>query len=157
DEIGEWPGHHDGRALADRLVEKAVTALVGRHAFDLALVGNAGGVFIPKKLDVAAERDGGNPPAGAVPIVEAGEVRPETERKRQHPTAAPARDQEMAELVKENDDTEAEQEWDDPARKTATPKREIAENVHSGPVPLPSAIRPNRFSRTTLRLFRAII
>jgi len=142
DEIGKRPGHHDGGTAADRLVEKALPALLGRHAFDFALVGNAGGVFIPKKFDVAAERDGGNFPAGAVPVVEAGELGPETQRKRQHPYATPARDEEMAELMKENDDTEAEQEWDDPTRESATPKREIAENVHSGPVPRPLLSAP---------------
>ena len=113
DEIGDRPGRHDRGARADRLVEEADLALRLGHAGDGRLVGHARGVVVAEELHVAAERDGGELPAGAVAVVEADEFRAETDRKSQHPHAAPARDQEVAELVEEHDDRQDEQKRDD--------------------------------------------
>ena len=68
-----------------------------------AVVGHAGGVLVAEEFDVAAERDGGDLPAGAVAVVEAEQLRAEADGKRQDLDAAPAGDEEMAELVEEHD------------------------------------------------------
>ena len=89
---------------------------------DGGLVRHARGVVIPEKFHVAAERNGRKLPAGAMAIVEADELRAETHRKSQHPHAAPARDQEVAELVEEHDNAQSEQKRDDPAGPSARPR-----------------------------------
>jgi hypothetical protein len=43
-----------------------------------------------------------------MPVVEAAYLRPEAERKHQHPHTAPARDKKMPEFVKEHDDRQDE-------------------------------------------------
>ena len=50
-----------------------------------------------------------------VAVVEAGEFRPEAEREGQYFYAVPARHQEVAKLVEENDDGQHEQEGNDVA------------------------------------------
>src|SRR6266849_974295 len=67
-------------------------------------IGHAGGVFVAKEFYIPAQWNGRELPAGAVPVGEAEELAPEPDRKHLNPNAAPSRDQEMAELVKENDD-----------------------------------------------------
>lgn len=68
---------------------------------------------VAEEFHVAAERNRGNLPARAVPVVEAHELRPEPEREGQHLHARPARDEEMAQLVKEDDNRQDKQEGDD--------------------------------------------
>ena len=70
----------------------------------------AGGVGVAMELDVAAERDGGEPPARAVPVREADDLGPEPEREGVDLHAAPAADEEMAELVEEHHDGQHEEE-----------------------------------------------
>ena len=142
---------------AHRLMEEAVAALGLGHAGDGGLVRHARGIVIAEKLHVAAERNRRKLPAGAVAIVEADNFRAETHRKSEHPHAAPARDQEVAELMEEDDDAQSEQKRDDPAGPSRAPEPKIAENVHFGPVPTPDVGRhaPGRTARMTLRLFRA--
>ena len=55
-------------------------------------------------------------------VVEADELRAETDRKHQHPHAAPARDQKMAKLMEEHDDAQAEQKRNDPAGPARRPR-----------------------------------
>ncbi len=66
--------------------------------------------LIAEEFDVAAERDRGQLPAGAVAVVEAQKFRAETDREGQDPHAGPARDQEVAKLMEEDDDRQDEQE-----------------------------------------------
>jgi hypothetical protein len=135
DEIGDRAGDHDGGSTADRLVVEALAALLRVHAFDGGLIGDARRVLVAEKLHIAAQRNGRDLPAGAVTVGEAGEFRSETHRKSEHPHAAPAGDQEVAELMEEDDDAESEQKGDDPAGESPAPQSKIAENVHSGPDP----------------------
>ena len=142
---------------AHRLMEEALAALGLGHARDRGLVRHARGVVIAEKLHVAAERNGRKLPAGSVAVVEADEFRTETHRKSQHPHAAPARDQEVAELMEEHDDAQSEQKRDDPAGPTRAPEPKIAENVHfrTRPHAFAEPAMPQPISRMTLRLFRA--
>ncbi len=73
-----------------------------------AAVRCAGGVLIAEEFYVAAQRNGGNFPAGAVAIIEADDFRAESDGKHQDPHAAPAGDQEMAEFVEKHDQAEDE-------------------------------------------------
>ena len=93
-------------------------------------VGHAGGVVVAEELDVAAERNGRELPAGAVAVVETDNLGPETERKRQHFDAAPARDQKMAKLVKKHDNREHEKKRDNIAEQTAAECAQAVQNMH---------------------------
>src|ERR1700716_946945 len=98
-----------------RLREEAAPPLVGVHGRDGVRVGNAGDILVAEEFDVTAERNGRDLPAGAGPVVEPDELGPESDRKDQHLDTAPARDQEMAELMHEDDDRQNEQKRQDDA------------------------------------------
>src|SRR5262249_22046530 len=66
EEIRERTGGHDSRANTDRLMKEAVLADFLRHGRNSGLIGDARGIFIPKKFYVTAERDRRKLPAGAV-------------------------------------------------------------------------------------------
>jgi hypothetical protein len=66
--------------------------------------------LVVDEFHVAAERDPGEPPARPVPVVEADDLRPETDRECLDRHAAPAGHKKMAELVEEHHDGEHEQE-----------------------------------------------
>ena len=83
------------------------------HLGDRLMVRRAGGVLVAEEFHIAAKRNGRELPARAVAVVEADKFGAETDREHQDPDAAPARDQEMAELVEEHDDRQNEQERDD--------------------------------------------
>ena len=70
---------------------------------------HARGILVAEEFHVAAERNGGDLPARAVAVVKADEFGPEADGKHQNPHAAPARDQEMPELVEEHDQAEDEE------------------------------------------------
>jgi hypothetical protein len=70
-------------------------------------------VLVPQELDVAAERNQRHAPARALAIVETEKLRSEADRKHLDGHAAPARHQEMAELVEKHDDGEDEQKRHD--------------------------------------------
>ena len=70
----------------------------------------ARGVLIVDEFYIAAERDPGQPPARTVAIVEADDLRPESNRECLDRDAAPAGHQEVAKLVEEHHDGEHEQE-----------------------------------------------
>ena len=122
DEVRDRPGRDDRGALADRLEEEALAPLRLAHVADRFLIRHARGVLVAEELDVAAERDGRDLPARAVAIVEAEQFRAEADREGEHAHAAPARDQEMAELVKEHHDGQHEQERHDIAGRASRPR-----------------------------------
>ena len=111
-------------------------------ARDRGLVRHAGGILVAEKLHVAAERNGGDLPAGAVAIGEAEQLRAETDGKDQHPHAAPARDQEMAELVEEHDDAQDEQKRNDPAGQPAPQSPKLLKMSIPDLVPAPLRSAP---------------
>src|SRR5690606_11509865 len=103
DEIGDRASGDDRRALPDILGEERVLAVLVRHAGDRVAARRAGGVLVAEELHIAAERNGRDLPARAVPVVEADQFRPEADRERLDSDATPAGDEEMAQLVKEDD------------------------------------------------------
>ena len=103
-EIGDRPGRDDRRSFDDRLAEEADLALGRPHFFKLVAVRRARGVFIAVELHIAAERNGGDAPAGAMLVEAVPQLGAESHREGQNPHAAPPRDQEMAELVNEDHD-----------------------------------------------------
>ena len=114
-EIGDRTGRHDRRARSDLLVMETARALFRGHVGERFGRRRRGLALVAEELDIAAERDRRNLPAGAVAVVETGEFRSEAERERQHLHAGPARNQEVAELMEENDDGQHEQEGNDVA------------------------------------------
>ena len=131
-EIGERTGDDDRRPTADRLAEEALLALLLGHRRQDRGVGHARFVVVAEELDVAPERNEGNLPSGAVAVVEAGHFWTEAHREDQHANAAPAGHQEMAELMKENDDRQREQERNNPARVIAErPQRHWKRHCYS--------------------------
>src|SRR5215510_16104708 len=140
-EIGERTGGHDGNPLADRLVKEAAPLLLGGHGRNGGLVGRAGGVLVAEELDVAAERNGGDLPARAMAVVEADELGAKADGEGQHLHAAPAGDQEVTELMKEDDDRENEQKGYDPTGQTRTPQPQTPKKIH---LPRPYGIPTTR-------------
>ena len=67
-------------------------------------------ILVVDEFHIAAERDPGQPPARPVPVVEADDLRPETDRECLDRHAAPAGHEKMAELVEEHHDGEHEEE-----------------------------------------------
>ncbi len=70
-----------GGALADRLVVEAAVALLGRHGGERLRRRRRRLAVVAEELDVAAERNRGDLPARAMPVVEAGELRPNPSEK----------------------------------------------------------------------------
>ena len=115
-EIRDRTGGDDRRARSDFLVMETARAAPPRSCWRALRTSRRRGLrFVAEELHIAAERNRGNLPAGAVAVVEADEFRPEAERERQHFHAGPAGDQEVAELVEEHDDGQHEQEGNDVA------------------------------------------
>ncbi len=112
DEVRHRPGDDDRRALGDRLGREADRPLVRGHLRDGVRIGDAGAVGVAVELDVAAERDRAELPAGAVTVVEADEFRPEADGEGVDADAAPAADEEVPHLVDEDHDGQNEQERD---------------------------------------------
>src|SRR5208337_3952314 len=76
-----------------------------------------GGILVPFELDVTAERDPGEAPPCAAPVVETGYLRPKTDRERLNGYAERARGEEMPELMDNHNHAEHEQERDGPPEK----------------------------------------
>ncbi len=107
-EIGERTSENNGCALPDRLVVERSRLHFGRAARQGPRL--ARGIGIVEKLDVAAERDGGNAPVGAVAVVEAPQLAAESDGEGGDGHAAPAGDEEVAEFMEEHHHAEHEQE-----------------------------------------------
>ncbi|GCC46231.1 hypothetical protein chiPu_0030606, partial [Chiloscyllium punctatum] len=116
-EVCDRSGCNDRGALADRFVVEAAFTLFRRHGVERLRRRRRRLAVVTEELDVAAERNRRNLPARAVPVVESRKLRPKAQREGQHLHAGPACDQEMAELVKENDDGEDEEEGNDIAEE----------------------------------------
>ena len=100
---------------------KLCAALLLGHVSDRRLIGNAGGIIVAEELYVPAERNGGNFPPRAMTIVEAEKLGAEPDRKNQDLDAAPAGDQEMAELVEEHHERQNEQKGNKRCRARPSP------------------------------------
>jgi hypothetical protein len=111
-EIRDRAGGDDRRARADFLVMEALLAFRLRHGGERCARWRARLRFVAEELDVAAQWNRRNLPAGAVPVVETKKFRPEPERECQHFHAGPACDQEVTEFMEEDNDREHEQKGD---------------------------------------------
>ena len=78
------PGRHHGGARADRLMDEAVFLFGLAHGGGGRLVGHAGRIVVAEKFHIAAERHRGDLPAGAIAVVEAGDLRAEADREGEH-------------------------------------------------------------------------
>ena len=116
---------------ADLLMDEACLRSASDMAGGRVAIGNAGGVLVAEELDVAAERNGGNLPAGAVAIVEPEQLAAEADGEDQNPHAVPARDQKMAELVEEHHDGQNEQKRDGVAQDTATQRAHTRQEIQN--------------------------
>ncbi len=118
------------RPLPDVLGVEA-DRVVGRiHARHRVRIRHAGAVHVADELDVAAERDRRDLPAGAAAVVEADQLGSEADREAGHPDAAPPPDQEMAHLVDEHHDGEDEQERHDVAEQVRRRTADDVEQIH---------------------------
>ncbi|MGY4294725.1 hypothetical protein ACVWXN_002820 [Bradyrhizobium sp. i1.4.4] len=142
DEIGDRSGRNDGGARADLLVMEAAGALLGRHGRERLGRRGRSLALVAEELDVAAERDRRDLPAGAMAVVETDQLRSETEREGQHPNARPARDQEMAEFMEEHDDRQDEQEGNRVAEEPMAQRIETMDEKVDHRIPSSSAARP---------------
>jgi hypothetical protein len=98
------------QARRQRLALEGARPLGRRHLLQGCPGGHAGAVLVIEELDVAAERDPCEAPAGAIPVIESEDFAPEADGKGLDLHAAPAGDQKMAELVDEHHDRQHEQE-----------------------------------------------
>jgi hypothetical protein len=118
-------------AAPNRLEEEAVAPFRLAHLRQRLLVGGARDIVVAEEFNIAAKRYRGDLPARAAAVVEADEFRSEPDRECQHAHAAPARDEEMPQLMKEDDDRKIEQERQDPAGQAAAPDRHLS--LHQSP------------------------
>jgi hypothetical protein len=130
DEVGYRAGCHDGRSRRQRFGLERAGLLVGRHALQGRLGGNAGTVLVVEELDIAAERDPSDAPAGAVPVVKTVDLLAEADGKGLDLHAAPAGDQEMAELVNEHDHRQDEQEGQQYSQEAPDPAQSLTQESH---------------------------
>src|SRR5262249_59180815 len=91
-------------------------------------------------LDVATERDPGKAPARAVAVVEAEDLAPEANRKGLDLHSAPARHQEVTELMNEHHNGKHKQERQQDGQDVADPTQSLTEYAHR-PQP-PQSILP---------------
>ena len=103
---------HHGRALPYGLSLKGAPPLLRRQARERLRGRLARGVLVVDEFHVAAERNPGDAPARALAIGEAADLLTETDGEGAHGDTAPARDEEMAELVDEDHDAEHDEEGD---------------------------------------------
>ncbi len=104
------PGEHHGCTLPDGLRLEGAAALLRRHALERILRRLARGILVVHELHVAAERNPGDAPARTLAIGEAPDLPPKADGEGANRDAAPARDDEVAELVDEDHDAEHDEE-----------------------------------------------
>ena len=132
-EIGNRAGRHDGRALGERLaLEASLALLLGQLLERPAAAAGARDVLVVDELHVAAERDPRDLPPRAVPVGEADDLGPEADREGLDAHPAPARHEEMAELVDEHHDGQDEEEGKQVTEQRVAEARELNNRVHKG-------------------------
>src|SRR5690242_5039254 len=131
EEICDRPGHNDRRARCNRLEDKTVFLFGLRHCSDRRITWRARRVVIAEKFHIATKRNRRNLPAGPIAVVKAGNLRPKPDREYKDSDAAPARHQEMAKLVKENDNREHEKKRHDVADEAPAEGTEAFHNFNS--------------------------
>ena len=112
-------------------MDEAVPALLLAHGGYRRLVGNASRVFVAEELYVTAEWNGAQLPPRAMAVVEAEQFGTEPDGKDQHPDAAPAGDQEMAELVEKHHERQDEQKRNEIAEHAATQRVDPRQKIET--------------------------
>ena len=105
-------GEHDGGALRHVLVVETDLALLGGQPIH-SLAGTARRVSVAEHLDVAAERDGAEPPPGSPPVVPAEQFGAEADGKDLDPHAVAPGDGVVPHFVDEDEQREQDQKWQD--------------------------------------------
>src|SRR4051794_15317971 len=129
-EIRDRARRDDQGSLENGLVVEADGAFGRAHLGQARRIRHARAVDVAGELDVAAERDRRELPAGAVAVGEADELGPETDREGVDADAAPAADEEMPELVDEDHDREDDEERDQVAKQGPGRSAHHAEKLH---------------------------
>ena len=130
-EICQRPRHNNGRSPPDRLVHEAVPTLVLTHGGNRSLVGYAGRVVVAEEFYITAKWNSRQFPSGAVTVVEAEQLGPKADGENQHSDAAPARDQEVAEFMKEHDDGQDEQKRDEVTQHAAAQRVDPGKKIET--------------------------
>src|SRR5581483_10107267 len=106
-------------------------------------VGRTCRAVVAEEFHVTAKRNGGDFPARAVPVVKADDFGAKTDRKHQNPNAAPAGDQEMAQLMEEYDQAEDEQERHDIAEESVPKRLQMRHNHYPHDARRPRFLAPD--------------
>ena len=120
-------------------MDEAFLAFRLGHAARGLMIGNAGGVVVAEKLDVAAKRNGRHLPARAVPVVEAKQLRAEANGKRHDTDAIPAGNQKMAKLVEEDHDGQHKQKRYDVAEDAPAERAQARQKIKAHDAAVPAA------------------
>src|SRR4029078_736966 len=95
DEVRDRARRHHRRAGSQRLLLEAALAVLRRQVLKRLAAACARDVLIVDKLHVASERNPAQLPAGAMPVGEPCDFRPEADRERLDADPTPASDEEM--------------------------------------------------------------
>ena len=115
DEVRRRAGGHDRHALPERREMEEPLPLGERRRGQRLRIGDARGVLVALEAHIAAERDGGELPARAAAVGEAGKLAAEADGEGRDANSAPAGDEEMPHLVHEHDGRQHDQRRDDVA------------------------------------------
>src|SRR5581483_8750754 len=156
-EVRDRARGNNGGTRWQRLEVEAHRALRLGHGGGRLMIGRTGDTLVAEEFHVATERDRGQLPARAVLVVKAEELRSEAEREHEHPHAAPARNQEMAELVEEDHHAQPEHERNSVVGHRTTKSDERRKNIQLHHTLIPPQRRPIPpfLPKMPLRQFRA--
>src|SRR5262245_23768083 len=119
-EIRHRTGHDYGRPRPHRLMDEAMPTVFLAHRGERRLVGDACRVVVAEEFYISSKWNSGELPPGPAPIIEAKQLRSESDGEDKDPDATPARNQEMPELVEEHHECQDEQEGDEISEHAAT-------------------------------------
>ena len=117
-EVGDRPGSGDQGTPPHGFVVEG-DGRFGRGHRPLGAVGQAHDIAVAEHLHIAAERQSAELPARAAPVGQAEQLRPEPDGEDVDANAAPAGDEEMAELVDEHEHGDEQQEAHQEMRNVA--------------------------------------
>jgi len=144
DEIRDRAGRHHGGTRADRLVDKANRSLGLVHGGRGRMIGHARRIVVAEEFHIATERNRGDFPARSVTVIKADDFGTKTNRESEYPDTAPAGHQEMAKLMKENDNCQHKQERNQITDEVAAECAQAPHNVHTHHTLVPPLWRPRR-------------
>ena len=132
EEVGNRARRHHGRALGERFALEASRALFRRKLIERPATASTCNVLIVDELHIAAEWDPRDLPPRVVAVGKAHDLGPEADRERFDADPAPARDEEMTELVDKHHDGQNEKEGKQVTEQRVAEARELNNRVHEG-------------------------